>query len=126
VRVLLDSHVILWWLSGSGRLSAKALAALEAPDSELFVSAASWWELGIKKALGRVVFDAAAVTNKLAEAHVQRILVTFDHAETAAALPPHHSDPFDRMLIAQASLEQLVLATRDAAFAPYGIPLLKA
>jgi PIN domain nuclease of toxin-antitoxin system len=124
--MLLDSHVILWWLSGSGRLHASALAVLEAPESDLFVSAASWWELGIKKALGRIEFDASAVTAKLDEAHVRRIPVTFEHAEAAAALPPYHSDPFDRMLIAQASLEQLVLATRNEAFSSYAISLLKA
>jgi PIN domain nuclease of toxin-antitoxin system len=126
VRLLLDSHVVLWWFEKPTTLHKDLLPILSAADNELFFSAASWWELGIKRALRRIQFDPAVVSSKMDETYVQRLSVTFAHAEAAAALPLHHADPFDRMLIAQASTEGLVLATRDKAFRAYGISLVKA
>jgi PIN domain nuclease of toxin-antitoxin system len=126
LKVLLDSHVILWWLAKPGALKADALDALESTQNELFVSAATWWELGIKRALQRLRFDLDAMKKLLDRAEASRLPVTFDHAERAAALPPHHSDPFDRMLAAQATDEGLVLMTRDKAFEPYNIPIFRA
>ncbi len=123
MKVLLDSHVILWWFGQPRELAQQALEALELPDNELYVSAASWWELAIKRALQRLRFDAAGVSEKLEQANARRLEITFAHAEFAAALPLHHSDPFDRMLAAQALSEGLVLMTRDKSFAPYNVPV---
>jgi PIN domain nuclease of toxin-antitoxin system len=126
LRVLLDSHVILWWLMTPSKLRKPAFSIIVADESELFVSAASWWELAIKRSLGRLRFDFDIVLGKLLQANVNKLDVTFAHAENSALLPPHHSDPFDRMLAAQAHCEGLVLMTRDKAFEPYSIATIPA
>jgi PIN domain nuclease of toxin-antitoxin system len=126
VRVLLDSHVIVWWLMTPAKLRKPSFAILLADDSELFVSAASWWELAIKRALGRIRFDFELMLAKLGQADVTRLDVTFAHAESSAGLPGHHSDPFDRMLAAQARCEGLTLMTRDSAFELYSIATIPA
>jgi PIN domain nuclease of toxin-antitoxin system len=126
VKVLLDSHVILWWFGQPRELAGQALEALELPDNEIYVSAASWWELGIKRALGRLRFDVAEVSEKLEQANARRLPITFLHAERAAALPAYHGDPFDRMLAAQALSEGLIVMTRDKSFVPYNVPILPA
>jgi len=91
-----------------------------AKNAELFISAASWWELSIKRSLGRLDIDLAASREALEARQVAMLPVTFDHAEAAATLPSLHRDPFDRMLVAQAFAEQLVLLTRDSQLASYG------
>lgn len=121
MRLLLDSHVILWWLTNPGKLRKPALELLFTDDAEIFVSSASWWELSVKRALGRLRFDARTVLAKLNAGSVAKLDVTFDHAERAASLPMHHSDPFDRMLAAQALSVGLTLVTRDKAFDAYRI-----
>ena len=92
----------------------------------LFVSAASWWELGLKHALKRLRFEQAAVSEKLERANERRLPITFAHTERAATLPLHHADPLDRMLAAQALEEGLVQMTRDKAFARCNVPVLPA
>jgi PIN domain nuclease of toxin-antitoxin system len=124
VRLLLDTHVLLWWATGAS-LSKPATEAIAAPENEVFVSAASIWEAEIKSAAGRleIGLDLAA---KSVERGVTELPIRFEHAVGAARLPPHHSDPFDRMLAAQARLEGLTLVTRDPAFGPYGVDLIRA
>lgn len=117
--------MLLWWLAGDGSLGSDAAAAIAAPESTVLVSAASAWEISIKRALGRL-----EAPDDL-EAQMQRhgfgaLPVSVAHALAAGALPPHHQDPFDRMLVAQARLEGLVVATRDARFQLYGVPILAA
>ncbi len=126
MKLLLDSHVILWWLANPRALRAEALDKLELTENELFVSAASWWELGIKRALQRLRFDMDALAKFLDRGNAYRLSVTFAHAEMAANLPAHHSDPFDRMLAAQARAEDLVLMTRDKVFDLYEVPVIRA
>ncbi len=120
MRLLLDTHIFLWWLSDWERISEPARAAIADPGNEVFVSAVSGWEIGIKKAKGRLVApdDLAAVVD---EKRFEHLPLTFAHAERAAALPSHHRDPFDRMLIAQAQAEGLVLVTRDSRMADYEV-----
>jgi PIN domain nuclease of toxin-antitoxin system len=123
VRLLLDTHVLIWWDEGR-RLSRDACRAIrEAP--EVFVSAASAWEVAIKVALGRLR-PTRTVEEAAGESGFVELPVTFRHAARIAVLPLHHRDPFDRLLVAQADVEGLTLVTRDPAFEPYGVGTLRA
>lgn len=117
--LLLDTHVFLWWRGDPGRLPAPVLEAVAGADL-VFVSAASAWEAAIKVALGRLELPEPLEAGVLASGF-ERLPITFTHAEAAAALPPHHRDPFDRMLVAQARLEDLVLVTHDRQLARYEV-----
>ena len=125
MQLLLDTHTFLWWLSDWERISESARAAIADPNNEVLVSAVTGWEIGIKKARGRLVApdNLAAVVE---EKRFEHLSLTFAHAERAAALPPHHRDPFDRMLIAQAQAEGLVLVTRDSRIADYEVATMGA
>lgn len=124
MRLLLDSHVLLWWLSAPETLPESTHAEIAA-GRDVFVSAASVWEIEIKRALGTL--DAPEdLLAELASEGFQQLDVSCEHAVTAGRLPRHHDDPFDRMLIAQASVEKLVLATRDARFRDYEVAILPA
>jgi PIN domain nuclease of toxin-antitoxin system len=125
VRLLLDSHVLLWALDGSAELKPDLKQRIQDAYNQVLVSAASIWEISIKHRLGKldvpdnwVEFVGASGFSELS--------VTFAHALAAGALPRHHDDPFDRMLIAQAQIEGLVLVTRDRESAPYSIQILNA
>lgn len=105
---------------GSARLGRNALALIRAADSRLFMSAASWWELGIKRAIGKLEIDIGAVRRGLQQRGVVSLPVTADHAEEATKLAMRHRDPFDHMLVAQAISENCKLLTRDKRLLPYG------
>ena len=125
MRFLLDTHALLWWLSDDPTLSVEARAAISAPDHEVFVSAASAWEIGIKAALGKL--SVPGNLEEAIEAEAFRPLAfTIRHAMVAAALPRHHDDPFDRALVAQAQVERCTLVTRDTRMRLYEIQLLEA
>ncbi len=117
-RILLDTQLVLWALSGDKRLPKKARALLD--ESEVFVSAASIWEIAVKSALGKLEADAAEVRASLGPTGFAELPVTGAHAEKVARLPAHHRDPFDRLLVAQSACEPLVLLTADAQLAKYG------
>lgn len=123
MRLLLDTHVVIWWDQG-GRLSAAAARAIRAAD-EVFVSAASFWEIAIKTSLGRIrterAFEAVLTENGFIE-----LPVLVRHVGRVASLPWHHRDPFDRLLVAQAASDRLTFVTRDRAIAPYRIPTISA
>jgi PIN domain nuclease of toxin-antitoxin system len=124
VRLLLDTHVLLWWALGSP-LSERASEAIGAAENEVFVSAASIWEAEIKAAGGRLDIGLE-LAEKTRERGFKELPIQFEHAVEAARLPPHHSDPFDRMLAAQARLQGLVLVTRDPDLQPYDVELIRA
>jgi len=125
MRLLLDTHAVLWWLAGGDALSVAAREAIESAESVVHVSAASAWEMSIKRAKGRL--DSPTDLGDAIDANgFQELPISVEHAQTAGALPPHHADPFDRVLIAQAQVEGLTIVTRDNAFAVYGVPLLLA
>ncbi len=119
-RLLLDTHAFLWWVSDWEKIAEPTREAIADPQNEVFVSAVSGWEIAIKKAKGRLVAPSnlAAVVEEKGFAHLP---LTFEQAERVAVLPPHHRDPFDRMLIAQAQVEGLVLVTRDARISLYRV-----
>ena len=122
--ILLDSHVLLWWLSDDARLPATSRAAITDPDTPCFVSAATLWEIGIKRRLGKL--DAPqSLLPILEEEGFVSLAITPLHAERAASLPLIHKDPFDRMVIAQGMEESLTIATVDMRFAQYGATLLR-
>ena len=124
MKLLLDSHAYLWWLTDDRRLGRQARAAIEQPDNLVFVSAATIWELSIKEALGRLELKGADIAGEISANDFSELPITAGHARVAAALAPHHDDPFDRMLVAQCQLEGMTCATRDGLFAAYGITVL--
>ncbi len=124
-RLLLDTHVLLWSLTEPQRLSKRAREVVEDPRSEVFVSSVSSWEIVAKHALGKL----QAPENLEASIKKQGftpLSLTFGHAEQAGALPPHHGDPFDRMLVAQAQIEGLIVVTRDRHISRYDVPTMAA
>jgi PIN domain nuclease of toxin-antitoxin system len=123
--VLLDTHVLLWWLDRPERVRRDAAEAIRDPSNRILVSAASAWEIAIKRALGRLSAPED-LEQALAEARFDHLPISVGHALAAGELPKHHADPFDRMLVAQATSEGLTIATRDPAFQPYGVSLLGA
>lgn len=125
MRLLLDTHVLLWWLEDDVRLSARARRAIADAGSDIWVSAASVWECAIKQRIGRLRVVERLLENISANGF-EPLPITFAHAASAGTLPRHHGDSFDRMLVAQAQLEGLTLVSRDARLAPYGVSLLRA
>lgn len=123
MRLLLDTHAFLWWRTGT--LSAPATAAIVDPRNDVFLSAASAWEIAIKRKAGRLRLDGDVVA-MAAEDEIDPLDITFAHAMLAGEFPLHHRDPFDRLLVAQATAEGLILVTRDAAMSAYGVPILAA
>ena len=122
--LLLDTHVLLWWEEGSRRLRHAARAAISAADA-VYISSASAWEAEIKRARGRLVF-AGDFSDMIRANQFTELPVSVQHATALRALKMHHYDPFDRMLIAQASVEGCTLVTADRTFAMYGVPLILA
>jgi PIN domain nuclease of toxin-antitoxin system len=121
-HLLLDTHVFLWWRGEPSRL-APAVASRIATADLVFVSVASAWEAAIKRSLGRLDLPDTLEAGVLASGF-QPLLISFSHAERAGALPPHHRDPFDRMLVAQAQAEDLTLVTHDRLLEPYDVEIL--
>jgi len=121
-RLLLDTHIFLWWQAANARLTGAARESI-AHAELVFVSAASAWEGAIKAALGRLRIPDTVEAGVIASGF-EKLPITFSHAETAARLPPHHSDPFDRMLVAQAQIESLTLVTHDRRLQAYEVDIL--
>jgi PIN domain nuclease of toxin-antitoxin system len=118
VRVLLDTHLLLWALAQPAKLTAAARKQIEAAD--VYASAASIWEISIKSALGKLEADPAAVMAGLEPAGFSVLPITGEHAARVTKLPALHKDPFDRMLVAQALTEPMLLLTNDSVLPAYG------
>jgi PIN domain nuclease of toxin-antitoxin system len=119
--LLIDTHLLLWWLNNSPQLPANALPLIADPLNTIFVSVATVWEISIKQALGKIElpsnFDQALATSGF-----EMLAIQAAHARAASCIPLLHRDPFDRMLMAQATVEKLVLLTADSQVASYGEP----
>ena len=117
-RILLDTHLLLWAVSEPRKLPKEARRLID--EAEVFVSAASIWEVGIKAAPGKLAADPSELLAEVEPAGFQLLPVGGDHAAAVSLLPALHEDPFDRMLIAQAKTEPLLLLTNDASLPAYG------
>ena len=125
MNLLLDTHAFLWAIDNNPQLSQKARDAIINGNNVVFVSAATAWEISIKKAIGKLRLPNG---NYLEELKVHRFTpldITTEHALAVENLPPHHKDPFDRILVAQAQLENLTLVTRDPRIKAYTVPIIE-
>ena len=127
MKLLLDTHLLLWAAAASPRLSRTARKLIGSADNALLFSAASIWEIVIKQGLGRADFqvNVRALRRGLIENGYQELGVNSEHAVAVHALPPLHKDPFDRLLVAQATVEGLTLLTSDSAVSQYAGPIRK-
>ena len=125
MKLLLDTHLLLWAAGDPGSMSPVALALIEDAGNELFFSAASLWEISIKHGLGRVDFqaDPRVLRRALLDNGYSELPIISEHAVAIEGLPPIHKDPFDRMLVAQATVEGITLLTADALLAQYPGPV---
>jgi PIN domain nuclease of toxin-antitoxin system len=124
MRVLLDTHSFLWWVTDDPRLSPRAREAMSDGENHLFFSAASAWEIAIKARLGRLTIPdpvATFVPTQLAENAIEGLPINLTHALHVHSLPDHHGDPFDRMLVAQSQIENLPILTGDPLIAQYAV-----
>ena len=128
MRVLLDTHAFLWWINDDSRLSRRARRIMGAEANEVFFSTASGWEIAIKARLGRLRLASADlesfVAEQLASNGFQVLPVNLQHALRTCRLPDHHQDPFDRLLVAQAAVENFPLLSGDRRLSAYAIRVL--
>ncbi|MGH7821237.1 MAG: type II toxin-antitoxin system VapC family toxin [Candidatus Binatia bacterium] len=121
MKLLLDTHALVWALADPAKLPARIRDDVREPANEVFVSPANIWEIAIKHALGKIDAEAEAIATAAAESGFKELPVRIPHTVRIASLPAIHRDPFDRLLIAQALVEELTLATRDRVFRSYGV-----
>ncbi len=123
--LLLDAHVLLWWLADERRLADSARSAIASPSNDVLVSAATVWEIGLKRQLGKLNAPAN-IAEAISGSRLVGLPVSLEDADAASGLPRHHGDPFDRMVVAQARRLSAIVVTRDPAFAAYGVDVLPA
>jgi PIN domain nuclease of toxin-antitoxin system len=123
LRLLLDTHAVLSWLLDDGRLGVRAAREVDDPSNQLLVSAVVVWEVAIKRSLGKLQVPLTFFPDVL-ESDAAQLPVSLEHAAAVEALPHHHRDPFDRLLIAQAKLERATLVSSDHAMRAYDVPIL--
>ena len=126
MKLLLDTHILLWAAEGSTQLSNTAKALIENPENQLYFSSASLWEIAIKNTLGRADFkvDLAVLRRNLLDNGFEEIAINSAHAISVEALPDIHKDPFDRMLLSQTLVEGVTLLTADSLMAQYPVALM--
>ena len=127
MRLLLDSHALIWYVDQDHLLSPAAHAAITDPSNDLLLSAVSIWEVSIKVGLGKLLLSLPFrqwMSQAMADLGVAVLPITVEYADVQAGLPYHHRDPFDRLLVAQAQVETLSLVSNDRVFDQYGISRL--
>ena len=127
MKLLLDSHLLIWTAAGSGRVPKRAVPLLNDSENELFFSSASLWEITIKAGLGKRDFqiDPRVLRRNLLDSGYEELPLTSEHTLALLNLPPIHGDPFDRILVAQATVEGITLLTVDTTLAKYPGPIKK-
>ena len=125
MRLLLDTHVLLWWLSDEEKLSSEARDAIADPENTIYLSAVVVWEIRIKEAIGKLSLPDAFIETLARQAFVE-LPITVEHADEISRLPDIHRDPFDRLLIAQAVVEDLTIITRDSVIPDYPVRIVSA
>jgi PIN domain nuclease of toxin-antitoxin system len=123
VKLLLDTHAALWWLADDARIGPAAELQLNDETNRILLSAAVIWEVAIKRSLGKLQAPSNLAATLVA-AGAQPLAITLDHADVVEALPWHHRDPFDRMLVAQALTEGATIVSQDERMQPYGVPVV--
>jgi len=125
MRLLLDTPVLLWWLQGAEELPEMVASQIADRANDVLVSAASIWEMGFKRELGRISYADDDLNRALEHSDISDLPLSRQHFQVAQHLPPHHEDLFDRLLIAQSRLDVCELVTFDRQFKPYGVPVLR-
>ena len=126
MRFLVDTHVFLWFINGDARLPQTMRTVIEDEENEVLLSIASVWEMAIKTSIGKLGLAkpfATLIPEQIIENEIELISISMDDLKVVALLPLHHRDPFDRLLIAQAMVQEIAIASDDASFAQYGIQL---
>lgn len=127
MRALLDTHAFIWWADDDPLLSQIAKGVIEDRSNTIFLSAITSWEMAILSAIGKLAFAqpvSSFVNAQVAQYNFQPLAITHEHTYLVETMTMHHKDPFDRLLIAQALTEDLVILTRDSEFSPYGVKTL--
>ena len=124
MKLLLDTHALLWWLADDSRLSPKVRKIISNSANQVVVSSVSGWEISIKKALGKLEVDLGLLLSEIEKNGFTLLQVSFEHGLRAGSLPCHHRDPFDRMLIAQSQCECLHLVSIDSQFSAYDVDVI--
>ena len=125
MRLLLDTQVFLWWLGGSDDLPGLVATQIADRSNDILVSSATIWEMGVKRALGRLSYADDELNRAMEASDIADLPLSRAHFQIAQQLPPHHDDVFDRLLIAQARFDVCDLVTLDPSFKPYGVPVLR-
>ncbi len=126
MRLLIDTHILIWFLEGNKLLPKSRRQIIANPQNDMFVSIASLWELAIKISIGKLTLakSLADVIKQIAAVDIEILQISPEHTLQVSTLPFHHRDPFDRMIIAQSQIENLAVMTDDDDFADYGIKIL--
>jgi len=124
VRLLLDTHALLWWLIDDPQLSAAARGAIADLENNVFVSACTGYEIAFKQRLGRLPIFPESLLDRVRQERIGTLPISLEHAVAAASLPGPHRDPWDRIMMAQAVAEECHMVTIDRVFSDYGIPIL--
>lgn len=128
MRVLLDTHAFIWWVTNDSQLSDAARACIANPDNDVFLSTASAWEIVIKVNIGKLILpeppESYIPSRRLASNQLESLPIQMNHVLQVSALPNHHRDPFDRILIAQSQVEPLPILTADNLIAQYSVNVI--
>jgi PIN domain nuclease of toxin-antitoxin system len=126
MRLIIDTHILIWFLEGNQLLSKTRRQIISKSENDIFVSIASLWEIAIKISLGKLTISQpfADVIKQLAAEDIEILSILPEHALQVSTLPFYHRDPFDRIIIAQAQIEKLAIITADTEFAKYGVKIL--